>query len=99
MTKSAPDAAERQGIMRTLASFGRGRAVVAPPPERVAQNGRAYPVPPSRRTRRSLTTWQESVALQQIKEIANEEGIPQQKVIAEALNMVFVKYNKPTVAT
>jgi antitoxin-like ribbon-helix-helix protein len=99
MTKSAPDAAERQGIMRTLASFGRGRAVVAPPPERVAQHGRGYPVPPSRRTRKSFTTWQDEAALKQLKHLAMELGLSQQALIAEGINHVLAKYGKPTVAT
>ena len=99
MKKSAPDAAERQGIMRTLATFGRGRAVVAPPPERVAQNGLAYPVPPSRRTRKSFTTWQDEAALKQLKQLAAALGISQQALIAEGINHVLAKYGKPTVAS
>lgn len=58
-----------------------------------------YPVPPSRKNRKALTTWQDEVALKQLKLIATETGVSQQALIAEGLNYVLTKYGKPAVAT
>jgi hypothetical protein len=55
--------------------------------------------PPSRRTRKSLTTWQDEAALKQLKQLAATLGVSQQALIAEGLNHVLAKYSKPTVAT
>jgi hypothetical protein len=73
-----------------------GRAPTAPVRE---SDGIGYPIPPSRMTRKAITTWQDAVAVQQLKDIAGERRISQQKLIAEALNMVFAKYGRPPIAT
>jgi hypothetical protein len=36
-----------------------------------------YPIPPSRMTRKAITTWQDAVAVQQLKDIAGERRISQ----------------------
>jgi hypothetical protein len=65
-----------------------------------AQQGQVvYPIPPSRQNRKALTTWQDAIALKQLKAIANEQGVSQQKVIAEALNLLFAKHGKSAIAT
>ena len=59
----------------------------------------AYPVAPSRKNRKALTTWQDEAALKQLKHVAAEVGVSQQALIAEGINHVLAKYGKPTVAT
>jgi hypothetical protein len=86
----------REGILGALARFGRNRAPQPAP----AQNGPTiYPVPPSRKTRKCLATWQDAVVLKQLDDLAHETGTSKQALVAEALNMLMAKYNKPTVAT
>jgi hypothetical protein len=83
----------RDGILGALTRFGRGRVS---PPEGDA--GQPY-VPPSRKNRKSITTWQDAVVLKELKDISHERGIPQQALIAEGLNYVLTKYRRRTVAT
>jgi hypothetical protein len=59
----------------------------------------AYPIPPSRKNRKALTTWQEETALKQLKRIANDRSVSQQALIAEGINYVLVKYGKSAVAS
>jgi hypothetical protein len=56
-------------------------------------------VPPSRKNRKALTTWQDQAAIKQLRHLANELGVSQQALIAEGINLVLAKYAKPTVAT
>jgi hypothetical protein len=83
----------RDGILGALTRFGRGR--VASPEGNV---GKTY-VPPSRKGRKSITTWQEEAVLKQLRDISHERGIPQQVLIAEGLNYVLAKYRKRAVAS
>ena len=55
-------------------------------------------LPPSRHGRRAITAWQEEAAVQQLKAIAFEQNWTQQRAVAEALNLLFAKHGKPTVA-
>jgi antitoxin-like ribbon-helix-helix protein len=57
-----------------------------------------YVVPPSRRNRRSLTTWQDEAAVQALKEIGLTRGRTIQALIAEGINHVLVKHGKPPLA-
>ena len=59
----------------------------------------AYPVAPSRKNRKALTTWQDEAALKQLRQLAASLGISQQALLAEGINYVLAKYGKPTVAT
>jgi hypothetical protein len=63
------------------------------------QQAAGYPVPPSRKNRKALTTWQDEAAVRRLKHIANEQGISQQALIAEGINYVLAKYGEPGVAT
>jgi|JRHI01.1.fsa_nt_gi hypothetical protein len=54
--------------------------------------------PRSRHGRRAITAWQEEAAVQQLKAIAFEQNWTQQRAVAEALNLLFAKHGKPTVA-
>ena len=49
--------------------------------------------------RGGIATWQDKLALKQLGDLQHETGISQQALIAEALNMLMAKYNKPAVAT
>jgi hypothetical protein len=78
---------DREGIGAALERFSR-----RPPP------GKAY-VPPSRKNRKSITTWQDETALKELRDLSHERGRSQQELIAEALNLLFAKHGKRTVAT
>jgi hypothetical protein len=71
----------------------------APRPPVEQRDNLGYAIPPSRRTKKAVTTWQDAVAVQQLKDLAHERGVSQQKLIAEALNLLFAKCNKPTSAS
>ena len=93
MTKKQTSDKDREGIIGTLVRFGRGK--VPPPP---GSEGKPY-VPPSRKNRKSFTTWQDETALKALRAIAHETGKSQQVLVAEALNMLLIKYGKRAVAT
>ena len=84
---------DRDGILGTLTRFGRGK--VTPP---AGTAGMPY-VPPSRKNRKSFTTWQDETALSALRALAHETGKSQQMLVAEALNLLLTKYGKRTVAT
>jgi hypothetical protein len=92
MTKKQQEL-NRDGILGTLTRFGRGK--VLPPAGNV---GKPY-VPPSRKNRKSFTTWQDETALSQLRALSHETGKSQQRLVAEALNLLLTKYGKRTVAT
>jgi hypothetical protein len=82
----------RDGILRTLTRFGSGRL---PTPD---GNAKSY-VAPSRERRKPLTTWQDEAAIKELRTLSLETGKKQQALVAEALNMLFAKHGKRTVAT
>jgi hypothetical protein len=92
MTKKHAQEPDRAGIVATLGRWSRGR--VAPP----ADNGARPYVAPSRKNRKSMTTWQDEAALKELRVIASETGISQQELVAEGLNYVLTKYRKRSVA-
>jgi hypothetical protein len=87
-----PQEQNRDGILGVLTRFGRGGI---PPPD--GDTNKPY-VPPSRKNRKSITTWQDEVVLKELKDISHETGISQQVLIAEGLNYVLAKYRKRAVA-
>jgi hypothetical protein len=93
MIKKPMSEPSREGILGSLIRFGRGK--VAPPDSDV---GKSY-VPPSRRNRKSITTWQDEAVLKELKNISYERGIPQQVLIAEGLSYVLARYRKREVGT
>lgn len=62
------------------------------------QSTSAYMQPPCRRKRAGLTTYHYPAVIQQLKEIALQERTTQQKLVAEALNHIFEKHNRPKIA-
>lgn len=55
-------------------------------------------LPPSRRHRRSLTTWQDEAAVQALREIGVASRRTMQALIAEGINHVLIKHGKPPLA-
>jgi hypothetical protein len=84
---------DSNAILSILSKWSRTQRTAAAP-----ESGGAYPIPPSRRNRKALTTWQDDVAVQQLKAIAVEQGWTQQRTLAEAMNLLFAKYGKATIA-
>jgi hypothetical protein len=93
-SRSAP-AVDRDSLVDRLLPWGRGRS--AEPPQPTAEPG-AY-IPPSRRTKKTFTAWMDKSALDQLKELAHHRKLPQQKLIAEAFNLLFEKHGLPPIAT
>jgi hypothetical protein len=93
MIKKQAGDKDREGILGTLTRFGRGK--VSPPS--AGNDGKPY-VPPSRKNRRSITTWQDEAALKELRAMSAETGLSQQELIAEGLNYILTKYRKRTVA-
>lgn len=92
MSKKHAQEPDRAGIVATLGRWSRGRVV---PPAEIGT--KAY-VAPSRKNRKSITTWQDEAALKELRTISAETGFAQQELIAEGLNYVLTKYRKRTVA-
>jgi hypothetical protein len=63
---------------------------------RARQSGAA--VPRSRQGRRGLLTYHDPMTIRQLQELALEQDTSQQKLVAEALNLLFVKYRMPPIA-
>lgn len=93
MSKPRKEKPDRSGIITGLARLT-GRAG----PSTHGRDHLGYPVPPSRRGRRGLTSHHDPAVITQLKELALEQGTTQQKLIAEGLNLVFTKYGRPTIA-
>ncbi|MEZ0301436.1 MAG: ribbon-helix-helix domain-containing protein, partial [Hyphomicrobiaceae bacterium] len=93
MTKKQAGDKDRDGILGTLRRFGRGK-VLAPS---AGNDGKPY-VAPSRKNRKSITTWQDEAALKELRAISAETGISQQELIADGINYVLAKYRKRSVA-
>ena len=55
-------------------------------------------VPKSRQGRRGLLSYHDPVTIKQLQELALERDTSQQKLVTEALNLLFVKYGKPPIA-
>ena len=56
-------------------------------------------VVPSRRTKQTFTVWEDKDALAQLKRLSDHKRISQQKLIAEAFNLLFEKHGLPPIAT
>jgi Ribbon-helix-helix domain len=97
MSKSKkPPGDDRDSILTNLMTWGRGRSVLPPTPEAAAEP--TY-VPPSRQTKKTFTAWMDKDALAQLKRLSEHKRISQQKLIAEAFNLLFEKHGLPPIAT
>jgi hypothetical protein len=81
----------RDGILGTLSRWSRGKVSDG-------SAGKSY-TPPSRKNRKSITTWQDEAVLKELRDISHERGIPQQVLIAEGLSYVLAKYRRRAGAT
>ena len=54
--------------------------------------------PKSRQGRRGLLTYHDPATIKQLQELALAHDTSQQKLVAEALNLLFVKYRKHPIA-
>jgi hypothetical protein len=79
-----------------LAALTGGRARPAPATAPVPDAG-AY-VAKSRRGKKALLTHHDPAVLVQLKQLALEQDTTQQKLIAEALNLLFTSYGKSPIA-
>jgi hypothetical protein len=50
--------------------------------------------PPSRKNRKSITTWQDEVVVKELRDISHDRGIPQKVLIAEGLSYVLANYRR-----
>ena len=71
----------------------------APLATRRSTKKKAKAVKPSRVGRVQLSSYQAPEAARQLKILAAEQGSTIQALTAEALNLLFAKYGKPTIAT
>ena len=87
---------DRDTLVDRLIPWGRSRA--GQPPQQAAEVP-TYPIPPSRRTKKTFTAWADKDALAQLKRLAEHRKVSQQKLIAEAFNLLFEKHGLPPIAT
>jgi hypothetical protein len=81
-----------------LAALTGGRLASAPTSATAPEaEGAAY-IAKSRRGKKALLTHHDPAVLAQLKHLAIEEDTTQQKLIAEALNLLFTKYHKHPIA-
>ena len=83
----------------TVEAHAKSKLHVAPPFRKPAPFAATSYVPPSRKNRKSFTTWQGETALSELCTLSHETGKSQQRLVAEALNLMLTKYGKRTVAT
>jgi hypothetical protein len=88
---------DRESLLTGLMSWGRGRSALPPTPPQDPEP--AYVIPPSRRTKKTFTAWADRDALAQLKRLAEHKRVSQQKLIAEAFNLLFEKHGLPPIAT
>jgi hypothetical protein len=87
---------DRESLLTGLMSWGRGRSALPPTTEPAAEP--TY-VPPSRQTKKTFTAWMDKDALTQLKRLSEHKRVSQQKLIAEAFNLLFEKHGLPPIAT
>jgi hypothetical protein len=72
--------------------------VKAPRPEPEKRDELHNRTPPSRQGKQNLSTWQNPAAVRQFKSLAFQLEKSQQDMMAEALNLLFLKYNMQAIA-
>jgi hypothetical protein len=87
---------DRESLLAAVMTWGRGRSAL--PPARDPEPPAAV-IPPSRRTKKTFTAWADKDALAQLKRLSEHKRISQQKLIAEAFNLLFEKHGLPPIAT
>jgi hypothetical protein len=59
---------------------------------------RAFPVPPSRASKKALIGYFDPAVSKQLKQIGLDKDLSVQDLLGEAINDLFQKYKKPTIA-
>jgi Ribbon-helix-helix domain len=95
--QAPPD--DRDSMLTGLMNWGRNRSALPPTPEPAEAPVPGAYIPPSRRTKKTFTAWMDKAALEQLKRLSEHKRIPQQKLIAEAFNLLFEKHGLPPIAT
>jgi hypothetical protein len=95
MTKNT---ANRGGLFAGLSKIT-GYQPPKEPEQEKAGSDAVPPASPRKRNKAGLLTMHDPAVLRQLKTLAAEQGLTQQKLVAEGLNMVFVKYGKPPIAS
>jgi hypothetical protein len=99
MSNDKPSPADGNSLLRKMAAYARTRNHPPPKDLEAPPAGNGTYLAPSRTHRKAITTWQDALAVHQLKELSLVTGKPQQKLIAEALNELFVKHGKKPVAS
>jgi hypothetical protein len=81
----------------TLAPFT-GIATQAQTKQRQDSGDFSYAKPPSRQGRICFATYHEPAVVKQIKQLSLDRGVTQQKLVAEAFNLLFLRYGLPPIA-
>jgi len=89
---------DRESLLGSLTSWGRGRSALPPADPAPPSSPPTY-VTPSRRSKKTFTAWADVDALEQLKRLAAHKRTSQQKLIAEAFNLLFEKHGLPPIAT
>jgi len=94
MTKKKPEP-DRAGLMSAV-----GRTLGINPKSEIDEQSATpgYVVPPSRRNKVGILTHHDQAVAYQLKALALRERKTQQKLVAEALNMLFAKYHLNQIA-
>jgi hypothetical protein len=90
MTTKKP---ERAGLFAGLSKIARYE------PREVELEKAAPAKAPSRGNKVGLLTMHDKAVLRQLKTLAARKDTTQQDLVAEALNLLFIKYGEPTIAS
>ncbi len=90
--------ASRKSLMDSMQAFEKTAAVVTLAPVNGAAQTDKSNRPPSRRNKRAITGYFSQPAFTQFKILAAERNKDGQALVEEAINDLFQKYGKPTIA-
>jgi len=90
--------ASRKSLMDSMQAFEKTAPVVTLEPVNGAAQTNKSNRPPSRRNKRAITGYFSQPAFTQFKILAAERNKDGQALVEEAINDLFQKYGKPTIA-
>lgn len=94
MRKTKDAAPERGGLLNAVGRWGATKREPVP-----TRGHRESAQQPSRKGRKQLAFWQDALVVKELKALAVEQGMTQQALMSEAINLVFKKYGKPPIAS
>jgi len=89
---SRPRKPDRSGMVSGIA------AATGRPNPLAPQSATLQSRPKSREGKVALTSWHEPAVVKQLKQLSADTGIKQQRLVAQALNLLFREYGKPEIA-